>query len=346
MTKDETGDVQRSPLKLLFIDTFLLGDLIYLGAMIGALRDQMPNIKMDLLASDATVGFPFLNRFNVDVHHFSFPWNRIGWHRRPIYFAHTLFELRKEFKGKFQDYVVIDSRGDFRHDIISSLLKPRKSLRYYSGAKKKESWRGVLPKHPFICRQHFAYQIAEEFEMVTKPKLQWPWLADFKQKDSCNRVLLAPEASNGFRYWDSAKWKSVSRLLQRDGFIVTLIVHHGNAIRDVCAKDFNDIWRGSIIELANLIGGSRAVIGVDSFVGHLAAAIGTPVVSLFGPQLPALWKPWGKNNVTVSKPFDCRPCSQKKCEYLDRSENNCMSAIQVEDVMYAFSNIQGSEKVD
>jgi ADP-heptose:LPS heptosyltransferase len=50
-----------------------------------------------------------------------------------------------------------------------------------------------------------------------------------------------------------------------------------------------------LYELACWLAGARAYIGNDSGITHLAAAVGTPVVALFGPTNPAIWAPRGAN---------------------------------------------------
>lgn len=65
-------------------------------------------------------------------------------------------------------------------------------------------------------------------------------------------------------------------------------------------------------QLAALSGACRLFIGVDSAPMHMAAAMGTPVVGLFGPSDETLWAPWGEHRI-VSLAMGCRlPCKQKK----------------------------------
>ena len=323
--------------KLLFVETFLLGDLLYLGALISAVRAQRPDAQIEVLASTATREFPFFERLNVTVHHFDFPWNHIGWHLHPFRLAQALAAFKRQFGRQFQDYTVFDPRGDLRQALTARLLQPRRFSQYHSGAKWRDAWRGVLPRHAFISRHEFLRQIAVECGLLPESVLPWPWLADFRSDGigkTSRSVLLAPEASNQLRYWKPANWKLLSRRLKQAGYDVTLIIHRGDAVPAAEPGDFNNIWHGSVLDLARLIGKARAVIAVDSFIGHLAAAVGTPVVSLFGPQLPERWRPWGeKTTVVLADNYPCRPCAQKKCIY---HFCNCMNAINIDQVSHAF----------
>jgi len=70
----------------------------------------------------------------------------------------------------------------------------------------------------------------------------------------------------------------------------------------------------SLPELAALIGAARLFIGVDSAPMHIAAAMGTPVVALFGPSGDAEWGPWHvPHRVVASTAHPCRPCGNNGC---------------------------------
>ena len=51
----------------------------------------------------------------------------------------------------------------------------------------------------------------------------------------------------------------------------------------------------SIVDLAKLIAGAKRYIGNDSGITHLAAAVGAPVIAIFGPTDPRVWAPRGEN---------------------------------------------------
>lgn len=332
------------PEKMLFIETFLMGDLLYLGALLSAVRARHPDARLEVLTSSATRGFPFFQRIDVTVHQFDFPWSHLGWHSRPFRLAKSIAEFRRQFERRFRDYTVFDPRGDLRHALTARLLHPRRFIQYRSGAQLHDAWRGTSPRHTFISRQEFLRQIAPECGLSSESVLSWPWLADFRPDGTNNmsrNILLAPEASNRLKYWKPENWKLLSKRLQQSGYHVTLIVYRGDAVPDAKSMDFDDIWQGPVLELTRLIGEARAVIAVDSFVGHLAAAVGMPVVSLFGPQLPERWRPWGNHTaVVMAQGYPCRPCGQKRC---GRPMANCMDAIQVEQVMQVFNSLIAGE---
>ncbi|MGZ8939536.1 MAG: putative lipopolysaccharide heptosyltransferase III [Limisphaerales bacterium] len=60
---------------------------------------------------------------------------------------------------------------------------------------------------------------------------------------------------------------------------------------------------------------AKFYLGVDTAPMHIAAAVGTPVVVLFGPSSEKLWAPWCERSLVLSRELECRlPCKNKECE--------------------------------
>lgn len=71
---------------------------------------------------------------------------------------------------------------------------------------------------------------------------------------------------------------------------------------------------GTLNRLAALIGRATLFIGIDSAPMHIAAAMGTPTIALFGPSGEFNWGPWKvAHRVVTSDAYACRPCGQDGC---------------------------------
>jgi lipopolysaccharide heptosyltransferase II len=92
----------------------------------------------------------------------------------------------------------------------------------------------------------------------------------------------------------------------------------------------NLVGKTSLIELTAVLKRSTAAVGPDSGPGHLAAAVGTPYVTLFGPTSPQRTAPYGCEHLVVHAELDCMPCYQKKCP--ERGQQ-CMLNISADAVM-------------
>ncbi len=69
----------------------------------------------------------------------------------------------------------------------------------------------------------------------------------------------------------------------------------------------------SLLELADLLGCCRTYVGTDGGARHLAAALGKPTVTLFGPTDPGGWNPARPEHVSLRTGVDCSPCDLREC---------------------------------
>jgi len=90
------------------------------------------------------------------------------------------------------------------------------------------------------------------------------------------------------------------------------------------------VGKTTLPELIALLKAAAAGVGPDSGPGHLAAAVGTPFVTLFGPTSAQRTAPYGCENLVVTAGMDCAPCYRKNCP--DRNQE-CMLNINADAVM-------------
>ena len=93
-------------------------------------------------------------------------------------------------------------------------------------------------------------------------------------------------------------------------------------------------------ELACLYRQAALVVTTDSGPMHLAAAVGTPVVALFGPTDPARTGPYGPGHRVIRRELSCSPCLRKRCE-----TRTCMREIGVGEVFEAVREDQAIKGV-
>jgi 3-deoxy-D-manno-octulosonic-acid transferase/heptosyltransferase-1 len=83
----------------------------------------------------------------------------------------------------------------------------------------------------------------------------------------------------------------------------------------------------SLKELAYLYTRCKLLVTTDTGPMHVAAAMGCPVVALFGPTAPWRTGPYGKGHAVIRADVGCSPCFKKKCDHM-----TCMKEIGVEQV--------------
>jgi heptosyltransferase-3 len=102
-------------------------------------------------------------------------------------------------------------------------------------------------------------------------------------------------------------------------------------IRKECKEGvFNFAGKTSIGMYAAILEACRLFIGPDSAGLHIAAAVGTSTVGIFGPSSIAAWAPKGKQHSIVYKECECLSCKQKGCK--DTGISKCLEELTVEEV--------------
>jgi len=87
----------------------------------------------------------------------------------------------------------------------------------------------------------------------------------------------------------------------------------------------------SIADLVALSRGAALFVSGDTGPAHIAAAVGTPIVGIYGPTRPSRNGPWSPDDVTVSRDAVCECHHLRRC----RRETMCLSDIQVDEVWKA-----------
>ena len=96
----------------------------------------------------------------------------------------------------------------------------------------------------------------------------------------------------------------------------------------------NFVGETSILELGALLERCEVCLTSDSGPMHIAAAVGTPTVALFGPTNPVRHKPYGAGHTVIEKSVGCRPCYKRTCYRAD-APHLCMTKIDTAEVVKA-----------
>ncbi len=153
-------------------------------------------------------------------------------------------------------------------------------------------------------------------------------------------VTSNPFARWKYKEWDGGKWQEViDRLWDAHRFSAVLIGsrEEAAACADIVAgregRAFNLAGKTSLGELAAVLSLSRLHLGVDSAAPHIAAAVGTPTVTIHGPTDWRAWRIADDRHRMVTPSMDCVPCNRKGCDDTERSR--CLEELDVATVMNA-----------
>lgn len=101
-------------------------------------------------------------------------------------------------------------------------------------------------------------------------------------------------------------------------------------IRNCSGRVFNAAGETTLGELAALLSLSQLHIGVDSAAPHIAAAVGTPTMTLYGPSDWRDWAPVGEDHRVIVSSMDCIPCHQMGCQ--GQGKSLCLENLSVDQV--------------
>jgi heptosyltransferase-3 len=163
-------------------------------------------------------------------------------------------------------------------------------------------------------------------------------------------IQLHPGSRWLFKCWPAEHYTALVEQLVADGWRVVLTGApdpRERALVDAILAATNAPTRGrvtdlggqlSLTELAALTREARAFVGVDSAPMHIAAAVQTPVVALFGPSGDIEWGPWQvPHRIVASTEHPCRPCGNDGCGGGKISE--CLTTLPVALVHAALTEI-------
>ncbi len=181
----------------------------------------------------------------------------------------------------------------------------------------------------------------------------WPSPEDVKRIDELLNAQWLSEAQkivginiSASKRWSTKLWPQqyLMRLCEELGLRDIRVVITGTAEDLVYAdmlvnslkgtKVINACGKTSINELAALIKKCNVFISADSSPLHIASAVGTPFIALFGPTDSRRHLPPGKNCIVIHKDLECQPCYKTKCR-----TKRCMAQISPEEVLAAVDKL-------
>lgn len=152
-------------------------------------------------------------------------------------------------------------------------------------------------------------------------------------------VAIHPFSLWKYKEWGIDKYAELINWLTSEYDVCVLVVGSLDDRREAekllagCSRGatYNFAGKTSIGVLAAILNTSLLFIGGDSAGVHIAAAVGTPTVSIFGPSSVLSWAPRGILHSAVFKELPCVPCHRKGCD--DGEVSRCLKELTADEVM-------------
>lgn len=246
--------------------------------------------------------------------------------------------------------LVIDLQHKVRSVLLSLLLRPARRLQLVKRGT-TEVVRALLGQDSILRAPHQIERYLAVLEgqappappdFTARPRL-YPdprWLADAAARlpeAGGPYAALVLGARQRTKLWPARHWEALGRMLRERGLRPVLVGDPANGVPagPVAARlggslpVFED---GSLGDLAGVLSRCRVVVSPDSGPGHMAAALGVPVVTLFGPTSPERWAPRGERAASLSLGLSCSPCSNHGSGACPLGTLECLEALPPERV--------------
>jgi heptosyltransferase-3 len=339
------------------------GDVLLASPVFTVLKRAIPGAELDALVYRETApmleGHPAI----AQIHTIDREWKRQGL----VAQARAERALLASLRGRRYDLIVHLTEHP-RGVWLVRLLKPRYSVgRHLERAHRL--WRTTFthyyrlprtrPRHTVECNLDALRRVGLQPVPGDKRLVLQPGAADVKRADSLlaqrglephRFVHLHPGSRWLFKCWSPERYAALLDRIVADGNRVALTGApdaRERALVDAIVSASAERTRERLAdfcgaltlrELAALTRNARVFVGVDSAPMHIAAAMGTPVVALFGPSGEVEWGPWGvAHRVVSSADHPCRPCGNDGCGGGKVSE--CLTELPVDRVYDAVAEL-------
>lgn len=343
--------------RILVVATRQIGDVLLTGPLVEAARRRWPHAIIDIVGFAGTLG---MLRGHPDVHEFIDVPPGSGW-------CESMGLVRRLWRR--YDLALITQHSDRAHlygwvaaRVRSGILPQRASISW---------WKRLLLDHAVIVDDEHVPAVVEKLSLLDPwaerpaqvsvsppPALALP--ADIASQLMPRPVVVHVPSMWRYKQWPPAYFAQLVQELLARGWQVVLTgtasptdqsqiaevrgVGRAPALLDVSGRlDLN--------QLACLLGCAALYVGPDTSVTHLAAACGTPVVTVFGPTNPIRWGPWPQGAVAhpawarkspsqsngrvilLQAEQDCVACGRAGCEDHRDSRSACLEAVSPQRVL-------------
>lgn len=332
-------------MKILIIRFSSIGDIVLASPLIRILRNHFKKAEIDMLVAEEYKEILEANPHLNQVITFDRSTGLSG-----------LLKLSGQIRKTRYD-LIIDIHRKIRSCLITFLSGAGQVITY-----RKRSLLRLLLVH---FKLNLYREISPVPELYLKPLKRFGlendgqglefWIRPEKREATANRlyqkglkeedilIALAPSAKWETKQWPAKSFiQAANQLAEKEkAFIVIL---GGHADQQLCQGIANSIkgrvWMAagklSLAQTAAALERSSLLITNDSGVMHIASAVRTPVVAIFGPTCREFgFYPYGGKSVVLERSLPCRPCATIGNRQCKIGSHDCMRLISVEEVLEA-----------
>lgn len=338
-------------MRVLLVKISALGDLVHVLPAVSDARRAHPLMRLEWLVEENLAELPTWHP-GVDRVHLT---ALRRWRRDPFSAASRAQAaiFLRALRGE-RHHRVVDAQGLLKSAVLASLahgpvvgpaadwVRERYALPFYR-------YRVAAPDRHVVQRLRRLMAVALDYPLPADPPdfglgaRRIPPLEGYTPPNEY--VLLLHGTAWSSKLWPREGWQQVAKAVTAQGLAVVL--PWGNEEERQRAEW---IARGSgaqvaprlpLGQMARVILGARAVVGLDSGLAHLAAALGQPCVTLFGATDPEYSGIAGPKQRFIQADHPCAPCMQRTCTAATQGPVNppCFQSVPPERVLAALKEL-------
>ncbi|WP_288500666.1 putative lipopolysaccharide heptosyltransferase III [uncultured Erwinia sp.] len=313
------SDSTSTPQRILVIKLRHHGDMLLLTPVINSLKQCWPQAEIDVLLYQETQEMLSANPAIGELITIDRQWKKLGAK------AHLSYEWRllQQLRDKKYD-VVLNLADQWRSAIAARWTGAPIRLGFDFPKRRGAFWRKCHTQLVPVTHHHKLHTVEQNLSLLEPLKLaayasqvtmsydavDWQRAEELLHQHQVNQpyILIQPTSRWFFKCWTEEKMAAAITALQAKGH--TLVITSGPDKREQemvtkilanCPAERIVSLSGqlSLRQLAALIDHARLFIGVDSVPMHMAAALDTPFVALFGPSKLTFWHPWQGRGTTI-----------------------------------------------
>ncbi len=333
-------------MRLLLVKTSSLGDVIHALPAVTDAQRACPQIALDWLVEEDYCALPRRHPAVQRV----IPVALRRWRRTPLraILRGEVGAFIRTLRAQPYDFV-IDAQGLIKSGVLSTLAHGRRVG--YDRLSAREPLASYCYHHrlPVASDQHAIERIRRLFSRT----LNYPYpntppdygLPPGSTARTPPFLLLLHGAAWPSKVWPEAHWVRLAQLATSAGYQLRLPWGSEQELRRAkriiaaagCGVLLSPM---SIADLADEISQASGVVGGDSGLVHLAAALEVPCIALYGPTDPYLTGVRGRYCHTLSDPLDCSPCLSRHCRHpaVEKELPPCLLRIDPQQVWQRLAN--------
>lgn len=346
-------------MKILLIKMSSMGDIFHSFPAISDLKAQHPDVEIDWVVEE---GFKEIVEWHPGIRK-AIPIGLRRWMKTRDSNSWQEFKDWCKALRTTQYDLVIDAQGLLKSGLIAKASKC-KNIQGYDRASAREPLVSFFyhKAHTIDKNQHAVERtrqlLGKIFGYTPATRLNFGINQNFAQiQKNSHKLMFIIGTSWVTKLWSAFHWQRLAAIALEEGYQVEILwgSNEEKALADsiiaACPTAMRSAQRMSITCIAEKLVEAAGVIGLDTGFSHLAGALETPTIALYGPTSPIKVGLIGSHtsNLQIENPLSCMPCHKRQCKWLPENSLDtppCMNGIKPFDVWATLAEKMGSTKTD